>query len=194
MKSSVGLILMVAVIVMTCSPFAAARREQASGLLAGVTFNPDNVKLSKSSGLDSVRVGGKVVDTAQGYMLVFAVGNDFMPDKELTLRFNLDPGTSPFGRTIECKPFAFGTEAYRLQHYKQGGEGSVGRGVLAVFTNCDKPAKGVSGNQHASDRIAATVRFDKKAGGKVNGWIQLELPGEYKTRLSGSFTAKLDGF
>src|SRR5690242_1488095 len=99
MKSSVGLILMVAVIVMTCSPFAVARREQASGLLAGVTFNPDAVKLSKNSGLDTVTVGGKIIDSAQGYALSFAVGNDFIPSKELTLKFNLDRGSVPFGRT-----------------------------------------------------------------------------------------------
>lgn len=194
MKSSVGLILMVAVIVMTCSPFAVARREQVSGLLAGISFAPDNVKLSKNAGLDKVTVGGKVVDTAQGYTLIFAVGNDFMPDKELTLRFNLDKGVVPFGRTIDCKPFEFGTEGYRAQHYRQGGEGSVGRGVLAVFTNCDKPARGVRGNQHTMDRISATVKFDKKAGGKVDGWIQLELPNEFKTRLTGTFSAKLEGF
>lgn len=194
MKSSLAMLFVVVAIVGTSSPFATARREQASGMLAGMTFAPDNVKLAKNGGLDSVSVGGKTVDSAQGYALSFALGKDFIPDNELTLRFNLEKGETPFGKTIECKPFAFGTDAYRAQHYKSGGQGSVGRGVTAVFVTCSKPSRGLQGSLTAMDKIAATIRFEKRSGSTVAGHIEMRLPDEMKTRLAGTFTAKLDGF
>lgn len=193
MKTSLAMLIVVVSIVLTSSPFAVAGREQVAGQLAGASFAPDNMTLTKNMGLDTVKVSGKTVDTAQGYALTFAVGKDFIPDNELTLRFNMNKGETPFGRTIECKAFSFGTAAYRAQHYKSTGEGSVGRGVTGVFVTCAKP-KGVSGNLTAMDNIAATVTFNKKIGNAVSGHIQLRLPDEMKTRITGTFTAKLEGF
>lgn len=197
MKISPAVVAIVS-IVGTASPYAfmsaSEAESEAAGLLAGAPFRPDNVKLSKNSGLDSVSVGGKKVDVAQGYSLVFSVGKEFIPDNELTLRFVLNRGETPFGRTIQCKPYEFGTAAFRQQHYKSEGEGSVGRGVTAVFVSCAKPASGLASSMHAMDKISATLIFDKRVGNTVSGTIQLRLEDAKKTRLSGAFTAKLEGF
>lgn len=194
MKTSLAMLLVFAAIVGTSSPFAFAGRERLSGTLAGAGFQPDNVKLTRNSALDTVAVGGKTVDTAQGFVLDFAVGKEFIPDNELSLRFNLNKGEVPFGRTVRCQPHAFGTAGYRAQHYKETGPGSVSRGVTAIFVTSNRPAKGLSSSLTAMDKIDATISFDKRSGKSVSGTIRLRLEDAMKTTLSGSFTAKLVGF
>jgi hypothetical protein len=190
MKTSLAMLLVVAAIVTTNSPFAFAKHVETAGLLAGSTFRPEVVRLVKNASLDSVSAGGRVVDAAQGYLLSFTGadgGND------LTLKFNLDKGLEPFGRVIECKPFASGSSEFQVQREK-GGQGSVGRGLTGVFVTCSHPASGLSGNAHAYDRIEATLKFERRANGKVMGTISLRLADELKTQLSGTFSAKLEGF
>jgi hypothetical protein len=194
MKSSLALAPLLVAIVGTSSPFTFAPAKGLAGTLAGSGFQPDNVKLSKHQSLDSVSVGGKTVDTAQGYSLTFAVGKDFIPDNELAVRFNMDKGTMPFGKTISCKPFSFGTAEYRGQHYRSTGSGSVARGVTGVFVTCSKPAKGLDRHHIAMDEIEATIVFAKKSGNSVSGTIELRLSDPLKTKLSGPFTAVLENF
>jgi len=196
MKSYLAVAPLVLAIVGTSSPFtfSGPAPKSLSGSLAGAGFQPDNVKLTKHKSLDSVSVSGKTVDMAQGYSLTFAVGKDFIPDNELVVRFNLDKGSAPFGKTISCKPFSFATADYRAQHYRSTGSGSVARGVTGVFITCSKPAKGLDSHHIAMDLIDATITFSKKNGKTVTGTVDLRLSNALKTHLSGQFTATLEDF
>lgn len=155
-----------------------------SGTLAGQRFTARAVEL-RDLGTNHVKVDGKVVDRAQAYILAFKGADEFMPDEAIEVWFSTDVGKKLEGSKIVCKSVKFGTDPYRAQHYKPTGGGSVARGVTGVFWN--RP--GVS--DHVSDEIAATLQFGAKKGGWIAGSIDLQLPAKAKTRLRGSFKAKI---
>lgn len=167
---------------------ASAGSGEPAGALAGRPFAAKAVEL-RSLGLNTVKVGGKIEDKAQAYVLEFKGTDEFMPDASMEVWFTVDVGTSLQNLKLTCRPVKFGTDAYRQQHYKSGGS-SVGRGISGVFYRL--PSSGRSAiSEHQNEEISAVVQFGKSQGGWIAGAIDLRLPADKKTYLRGSFTAKI---
>ena len=191
MKGRIAIVALVLAVVAQASLWEDSAKppipnKPASGMLHGKPFAPRFVTLKKL-GFNTAGQSGRVEDRAQAYILEFASDDDLFPSLELSVWFSTNPGENLVGKSMNMKPFAFGTPEYRKQLYGNRTGALVPRGVTAIFTSSAKP----SVSEQYSDRFSLQLTFTKRTGRSIQGKVNLTLPDKAKSRLMGNFTAAI---
>jgi hypothetical protein len=163
-----------------------------TGSVDGRGFRPTEVKLKKL-GVNSASMSGKVLDEAQAYILEFRTGRDFFPDQAIEIWFAIDKGASLQNRQIVCKPFKFGTEGYRKQHYIPTKSACVARGITGVNFGARRGTESMPNMEMVNEEISCVLTFGRSQGQRIAGTVELKLPNHPKTWLKGAFVADLSG-
>ncbi len=171
---------------MVASGFAAfacagAKSAGVPGRLLGKPFTPDVFSIKALDG-NSVKVDGRVVDTAKTWILSLQVGDDFIPDRQIQVWISLDSTKSLNGYSVAWKPTKFGTQAHTDQLYGAANRtAAVGRGITTVFLNDFKK------HTSHSELIDCKLAFGVLKRGKIPFKIDLRLPDG--TSVKGAYFA-----
>ncbi len=194
MKGKVSIILGIGVFLLGVSPglFAKPRttsgpKPSVTGTILGEPFGAPFARLKKMQPAEA-KLSGKVTDRAQSYEIAFHVENEFVPDNEISIWFNLEVNQPIEGLNLNWKATKFGTEEHRLQSFPVKRPASVGRGITTVFVR--REVRGKSKMESYSDQISATIKLGNIKNGRIPGKIVLRLPGR-DGAIQGSFLAQV---
>lgn len=156
-----------------------------SGKLFGLPFTPDKVTINQL-GNASLKIKGKVVDSAPTYALKFRTGKEFFADQGVAVWFTIDAKDKLSNLVLTRRPRQFMDPDDDTFTWK-GKKRNVGMGPTAIFLSQDKPTSKSSTHMNI---YSVKIVFGVQKGKTVPGKILLESP-DRKAILAGTFTAQI---
>lgn len=194
MKGKVSILLGLGILMLGVSPglFAKPRtattpKPTVTGTILGEPFGAPFARLKKMQTAEA-KISGKVTDRAQSYEIAFYVENEFVPDNEISIWFNLEMNQPIEGLNLNWRATKFGTPEHSLQSFPVKKPASVGRGITTIFVR--REVRGKSKMESYSDQISATIKLGNIKNGRIPGKVVLRLPGR-DGAIQGSFLAQV---